>query len=181
MTREDVCKVLNVEPNAKLYTKYNVHHKGGGVPAVNYQWGTITPFGSEIDIYVNYPGRIKLTDVETGEFMTIKYDDKYSHGTIEEYLKNFLTAEDFKKQSKSFPKKTLNFILAGNPVLGMTKDEVIKACGYPPVHRTPSMKCNTWVYWSWKFGTFTIIFDHEGKVIKGKFGTVQVASTGKTD
>jgi hypothetical protein len=179
MTREDICTLINAPSDAKLYTKYNLHHRGGGIPAVNYQWGTITPLGTEVDIYVNWPGRIKLTDLQTGELMTLKYDSKYSHGTIKEFLKNLITTENFEKQTKDVPQKTLDYILTGTPIIGMSKEDVIKACGYPPKHRTPSLNCNTWVYWKWKIPTFTVIFDHNGKVIKGKIKSVAIEATPK--
>ena len=177
MTRKDICKLIKAPPNAKLYTAYNLHHRGNGIPAVNYQWGTITPLGSEVDIYVNWPGRIKLTDKKTGEFMTLKYNSKYSHGTLEEFLKNLITTKNFKEQTKGIPKATLNYILSGTPVNGMTRKEVLQACGYPPKHRTPSLNCSTWVYWKWKIPTFTIVFDNNGIVIKGKVSSVSVQPT----
>jgi outer membrane protein assembly factor BamE (lipoprotein component of BamABCDE complex) len=179
MTREDICKLINAKPDDKLYTQYNLHHRGYGIPAVNYQWGTITPLGSEVDIYVNWPGRIKLTDKKTGEFMTLKYNSKYSHGTLEDFLKNLITTKDFNEQTKGIPKKTLNYILSGMPVIGMNKDEVIQTCGYPPRHRTQSLNCNTWVYWRWKIPTFTIIFDNNGIVIKGKAKSIAIEPTPK--
>jgi hypothetical protein len=127
MTRKDICKLINAKENEKLYIKYNLHHRGSGIPAVNYQWGTITPLGTEVDIYVNWPGRIKLTDKNTGEFMTLKYDNRYSHGTIEDFLKHLITIENFEEQTKGIPERTLNYILTGKPVIGMTKNEVITA------------------------------------------------------
>ena len=54
----------------------------------------------------------------------------------------------------------------GKAHIGMTKDGVRIALGYPAVHQTPSLNENTWVYWTNRFKSFKIEFDENGKVKK---------------
>ncbi len=54
----------------------------------------------------------------------------------------------------------------GKAHIGMTKDGVRTALGYPAVHQTPSLNENTWVYWTNRFKSFKIEFDENGKVKK---------------
>ena len=46
----------------------------------------------------------------------------------------------------------------------MSKEGVILAIGYPPVHKTVSLEGKTWKYWTNRFNTFDVIFDDTGKV-----------------
>lgn len=56
-------------------------------------------------------------------------------------------------------------IQAGQPAIGMTRNDVILALGYPPDHRTPALSDLTWTYWGAR-GTFTVTFagDHVSAV-----------------
>lgn len=58
-------------------------------------------------------------------------------------------------------------IEAGDVYIGMTKEGVLTALGYPPRHRTPSLEANTWIYWRNRFMTMSVEFDAGGKVRSG--------------
>jgi hypothetical protein len=45
----------------------------------------------------------------------------------------------------------------------MGKDAVFAAYGNPPSHRTPTLKCDRWIYWKNRFATHAVTFD-DGKV-----------------
>ncbi len=49
----------------------------------------------------------------------------------------------------------------GRPYIGMTKQGVILAIGYPPKHRTPSLAGNKWRYWGTRRG-WMVNFDGDG-------------------
>ncbi len=53
----------------------------------------------------------------------------------------------------------------GKAFVGMTKDAVRIALGYPAVHRTPSLDSNTWYYWRdrWR-PPMAVIFNKAGRV-----------------
>ncbi len=55
-------------------------------------------------------------------------------------------------------------IQAGKAMLGMTKQGVMIALGYPAMHKTPSTDLNTWVYWKARFNMLTVNFGEDGKV-----------------
>lgn len=57
-------------------------------------------------------------------------------------------------------------IMVGKAHIGMTKDGVRIALGYPAAHQTPSLNKNTWVFWTNRFKSFKIEFDEKGKVKK---------------
>jgi hypothetical protein len=55
-------------------------------------------------------------------------------------------------------------IKEGKALVGMTRDGVMTALGYPAAHRTPSLENTTWVYWTNRFRTLAVDFDDKGKV-----------------
>ena len=60
---------------------------------------------------------------------------------------------------------TLSQTLGLNLVLiGMSKDGVVLAIGYPPEHKTPSLKNNRWVYWASRWNKFAVLFNKDGLV-----------------
>lgn len=49
--------------------------------------------------------------------------------------------------------------------LGMRKEAVILACGYPPLRDTRSLALPNWRYWSSRFRYFIVQFDDKGVVV----------------
>lgn len=49
-------------------------------------------------------------------------------------------------------------ISQGKATVGMTKEGVIAALGYPPEHQTPSTRGDTWIYWSASLSKFKVTF-----------------------
>lgn len=56
-------------------------------------------------------------------------------------------------------------IKSGKVYIGMTKNGVLTALGYPAKHRTPSLESNRWTYWRNRFVTMIVEFDGDGIVI----------------
>ena len=46
----------------------------------------------------------------------------------------------------------------------MTRDQVILSLGYPPTHRTPSLREREWTYWYNRWVTYKVVFGDSGKV-----------------
>ncbi len=57
-------------------------------------------------------------------------------------------------------------IAEGKAYIGMTKEGVRIALGYPAAHRTPSLEANTWSYWTNRLISMQVEFDSTGKVKK---------------
>ena len=49
-------------------------------------------------------------------------------------------------------------VAAGEVAAGMSKQAVLMAYGYPPSHKTPSLKKDKWVYWLTRYKTQTVEF-----------------------
>jgi hypothetical protein len=55
-------------------------------------------------------------------------------------------------------------IQEGKAYVGMTKEGIRIALGYPAPHKTPSLESNTWYFWTNRFKSIAIEFDGNGKV-----------------
>jgi hypothetical protein len=55
-------------------------------------------------------------------------------------------------------------VAVGNPLVGMSKQGVIFAMGYPPLEATPSLDSNRWIYWLRRFDREAVVFDDTGHV-----------------
>ena len=55
-------------------------------------------------------------------------------------------------------------IKTGKATLGMSKQGVMIALGYPAKSKTPSPESDTWVYWKGRFNMLTVTFGKDGKV-----------------
>jgi hypothetical protein len=62
-------------------------------------------------------------------------------------------------------------IEAGKALVGMSKEGVKIALGYPARHRTPSLEDNRWTYWRGRHDTYVVEFDADGKVVSHNDGT----------
>jgi hypothetical protein len=52
----------------------------------------------------------------------------------------------------------------GKPLVGMSKQGVIFAMGYPPLEATPSLDSKRWIYWLSRFDVEAVEFDDTGHV-----------------
>lgn len=55
-------------------------------------------------------------------------------------------------------------IAEGRAAVGMSKEGVMAALGYPAAHRTPDLDASRWIYWQNRFRTLAVDFDSNGKV-----------------
>ena len=82
--------------------------------------------------------------------------------TVEDYLGKITSAS--KVDLSQLSEKDQKGIKDGLASVGMTKEGVMMALGYPATHKTPSPDSNRWIYWQNRFGTIAVTFDNQGIV-----------------
>jgi hypothetical protein len=153
-----------------LYTKYNIHIMNSGKDIKAYYTNWIGPFSGHSILSLNTKVMIKewskgfiLHRVDTGRDIYFLYNGKHMKMSVTQYI-NIITSN--KKTSISgFSALDKKGIKDGKVYLGMTKNGIISALGYPAKHKTPSLKNKYWVYWQNKWITKTIQFNNSGIVI----------------
>jgi hypothetical protein len=152
-----------------VYSRYNLHYysqKGSNHASyANYTdcpGHGLLPYNTQFRVD-SRRGGLKLIAVGTGMEIYFEFKSANMGGmSVQDYIDlitsptpvsySGLTAED------------LEGIKAGKAMVGMTKQGVMVALGYPAKHRTASTDLNTWVYWKGRFNNLVVNFGDNGKV-----------------
>jgi hypothetical protein len=159
-----------------VYLKYNVHafQKGSGYNSSYANW--TNPGPGHVLFPVNTAVRVSsfsrwragrgffLTTVDDGKKISYEFHKKRMGMSIDEYVK--LITSPKKVSLERFSKKDREGIRLGKARVGMTKEGVMMALGYPACHKTPSLEDGVYVYWQSRFKTLAVEFDSKGKVIR---------------
>jgi len=148
-----------IDAQTPLYTQVPMWEEKDRVYGTNYSRGALIPINSKVTllkatskaVVFDYNGR-KIT------YLITPQHTKADAATI-------ITRLFGKKPVKLSKYKHAKYIKQNRIVKGMTKDEVLLARGYPPFHRTPSLKSDEWVYWYHRFSSAYVRFN-KGKVVE---------------
>ena len=158
----------------KVYNKYNIHTQMKGAKKFNASYANYTRPG---DGHFVIPAGTLLTVLEIDpnfDSFAFKLEDggkiefAYSAGRMgmsnEKYIE--LITSPTPISLEGFSELDRKGIKEGKALVGMSKDGVLTALGYPASHRTPSLLSNSWVYWTNRWGTIRVDYDDGGKVAK---------------
>ncbi len=158
-----VAEVLQQPLGKKIYLKQNIWYEDpSDITCLNIQKGKILNFGTEVE-------PVKATDyslsfkTKDGKKFTIDYDYSLIMLPMEGYIKQIFTLKNRAELTKGMKPKYIKLILAGKVKRGLTKAQVILACGTPAACRTPSTLNSTWIYWLAEDSVYRIVF-RRGKV-----------------
>jgi len=144
----NVGEVMQQPKGTKFYLAHNIWTNGRHkISSINYQYGSVLPFSTEVKILDITPTSIQLQVAPSGPKYTIKYYEKYAMEPISGYLKKLITTQNGDELLKGTNPEFRNSILSGKVLPGMSRQEVILTYGPPSPHRTPSQVNLTWVYW----------------------------------
>lgn len=139
----------DVKSKSPMYTQVSMWTEKGHIIATNYKKGVFIPVNSKVII----------SEVSSNAIVMIFNDQEIVIKNIEGYTKvniSQLLARSFSKTKvdlSKFTKTEQDNIKKGMVKIGMSKEAVVVARGYPPAHRTISLKENSWRYWTNRFNT----------------------------
>ncbi len=154
------------------YTKFNVHtqSKTGSTANASYANYTnpgvghvIVPAGTQIVIIKKSRKKFVFTYDDGGKKVTFEYHQPRMGMSLDEYLDKITSLEP--TSSAGLSPLDRKGVAAGKALVGMSREGVMTALGYPAAHRTPSLDMPTWVYWVNRFKTLAVEFDDRGKVV----------------
>ena len=152
-------EVLQMPEFAPVYTSFNLWYDEDGVmTSANIQEGSILPFGTEIQFVEADEDRIIFTRVSDGKVFKLKYSLDRTLIPIEQYIKRLFVLKTEKEMTVDVRPMIYEKIKRGIVEKGMTRNEVLLACGPPPPMRTPSETVDTWIYWTAPGVTKRVIF-----------------------
>ena len=139
----------------QYYTRHCFKYEKGVWPTTNYWQGTLVPINTQVTV-VSLGDKSMELRLMSGETVKIVNVEKYSKRSMTDIARNLLTPEAVPVDK--FDEATVNAIKGGTLILGMTKEQVVMAHGYPPGHKTPSLDADTWLYWNGRSDVRTILF-----------------------
>ncbi len=151
-----------------VYLKANIHYQAKGDDNETSYACWVGPIGGHKIMPVNTPVKIKKWGRENFKILSIlddveiefEFNRERMKMPRDEYLKYIISSVQVPLER--FSDLDRKGIMEGKAYIGMTKEGVFTALGYPPTHRTPSLKSNTWVYWRDPRRTTSVTFDQEG-------------------
>ena len=161
---ENTTGINLLETNKPVYTLVNLHPDMNNLRlyTVNYQQDGLIPRCTPVKIQQFNKKILSFKDLSDERTYTL-----IKHGSSPDFVaylnKYFGTACDTNKVN-SLSDIDKKGITEGSALIGMSKDAVVLAIGYPPEHKTTSLKNNSWIYWSNRFNRFAIGFNEDGYV-----------------
>ena len=145
----------------KLYTQFSFFYEGDHHITTNYRKGILVPINTEVEFVKSSRKRITVKIPSYDATVNIENEEGYSGEKIEGIFKRMFAREPVKLNT--FTESEQSRIKTGLVAEGMSKDAVVKAMGYPPKHKTPSLNMDQWRYWKNRFDTQLVYFA-DGKV-----------------
>ena len=137
---------------------------------VNYQRGVRIPIGREVHI-IDYTLKKIVFVTKTGFRGILHRSKKYCKISQQELFDRYFSKENIMEVGGAFYKLTTSEqarVKRGEVEIGMSKDAVLMAYGYPPSHKTPNLNSDIWIYWLKRrpFPRIRKIYFYDNKVIK---------------
>lgn len=148
----------------QYYVRHCFMYEKGVSLTTNYWRGTLVPINSQVTV-VSISGKRMVLRLADGEKIKVENVEKYSKRSMTTFSRDLLAPNPVPVEK--FGGAIADAIKSGVLKLGMTKEQVVMARGYPPGHKTPSLDNDTWIYWSSRFVTDTIEFS-DGILVRGR-------------
>jgi hypothetical protein len=152
--------------DATMVAKVNLHpdQKRKVLYALNYQLPDMIPMCAKVKI--EDIGKKEIEFVYQGKTYSYLWDKhtKKAGQSLEQNFKQYFGTSCDTAKVATLSQSDQNGIKSGQPKVGMTKEGILFTMGRPPIHATPSLEGNTWMYWSNKWSRRAIDFDDKGVV-----------------
>lgn len=154
--------VASVAPLAaagnERFTLVNLHPDGSKLSTVNYQRGGLIPLCTKVRIDDQSRKAMRFTTLEDGrEYVYVRHG---SNSDFEGHLAKVFGTTCARDRESGLAAIDRQGIREGKALVGMTKDGVVLAIGYPPEHKTPSLDGDAWRYWTTRFGQMVVTFEN---------------------
>ena len=150
-----------------VYTRYNLHYivehgfvKGSFANWTDWPGHAFLPYNSKVraETWIN---RIRF-ETDTGLAIMFEINPGRMGMSPSQYVDLITSPTPVAYDDLSDVDR--QGIEAGKALVGMSKEGVKIALGYPARHRTPSLEDKRWTYWRGRHDTYVVEFDADGKV-----------------
>jgi hypothetical protein len=145
----------------RFYTQFSLYYEKDRHITTNYRRGIFVPINTEVTFVKSSHQQITVKIPSYGVTLHIQNEQKYSGEKIAGIFNRTFGPQTV--DLSKFTELEQSSIKKGTAAVGMGKEAVIKAMGYPPRHKTPSLNMDQWRYWQSRFNTLLVIFE-DGRV-----------------
>ncbi len=153
---------------SSLYNRYNLHYitergqnRGSFANWTQYPGHDFVPYNSKL--WVDPSGRRIYFTTDNGVSIEWEYNPDRMMMSAWEYVNLIMSPTPVSYEGLSEVDR--QGIEAGRAMVGMSKQGVLVALGYPAKHRTLSLEQDRWVYWKGRHNAYMVEFDDSGKVV----------------
>lgn len=161
------CSKEGVRPEEKPalmngYTCCNFHYDKDWINDGNYAQLPMIPVGSPIKVtdYGRYRAHVEID----GKPFRLGLDYGRERETTEQWVAKLIVRDDPKARLAGYPAAVRKTIQSGQVMIGMTKEQVIMALGYPLTNENPRLDAPYWRYWWSSFGEYHVHWNGGGRV-----------------
>lgn len=164
-----------------VYTRYNIHvekkfkNNGEAVYTGSYAGYVNPPTGEHVILPPNtkiipinqrrlFTKKYALEVVDQGYTVSFEFDANRMGMDYGQYMGMITSPQPVSLDGLNPADR--KGVTEGKALVGMSKQGVMTALGYPAAHKTPSLDDNTWTYWKDRFRTLRVEFDPAGRVSK---------------
>jgi hypothetical protein len=152
-----------------VYTRYNLHYvaehgtvKGSFANWTDWPGHGFVPYNSKVRAEL-WSNRIRFT-TDAGLRILFEMNPARMRMTTPQYVALITSPTPVTYEGLSDVDR--QGIETGKALVGMSKQGVEIALGYPARHRTPSLDDNRWTYWKGRHDSYVVEFDSDGKVVR---------------
>ena len=146
----------SAQKGAKLFTQFSLFEEDGVHRTTNYRKGILIPVNTLFTLVEIDDEEIVLKSANGKELVLVNVEP-FSGEAVAGIYERTLGVRPL--DLSAFTDAERKAIAYGAVEVGMSKEAVVVALGYPPKHRTPSLTDNQWRYWQNRFNTFLVIFE----------------------
>lgn len=150
-----------VKNQTELYTQSSMWVEKNRVYGTNFSKGLHIPVNTKVKILAINAKVIKFEYLGTQVHYYIT--EKHTKIDAQKTLDRVFSTKEV--NLSKFLKSEKKNILEGKVEKGMSKEAVLVARGYPPMHVTSSLEENLWKFWRHRFSTANVIFK-DNKVVE---------------
>ena len=157
--------LAELQESRQYYTQVGMWaDRGVRVYGTNYREGGHIPPGTAVEVQSVRGDVIQFTIPERdGEGFELVNVQRHTMVDTPTLFERSFAREPVDLDDK--PEEIRQAIERGEIILGMDRDEVITARGYPPMHETPTLESDRWRYWINRFATRIVRFQ-DGEVVE---------------
>ena len=152
------------QPTPEGFLCCNLRTDGKWISDINYAEAgkRIVPLGTTAKVtgYGRYRAYVDLGD-GTKQAIGNDYSRDIELGA---FAQRYVVAQDPKAKLAGYPAKQREAIASARISVGMTREQVLMAVGFPVSSENPNLDAKTWRFWLSSFAEFQLIFDDEGRV-----------------